>query len=108
MDIAESDKICSCCRAPMNRIGEDASEKLEFLPAQLKFIETVRPKYPCHLYEKTEAQTTIKKASMPPSIITKGIATPSLLSQVITGKFQYSLPLYRQETMFKKYGIEQS
>ncbi|MEL0638935.1 transposase, partial [Marinomonas sp. TI.3.20] len=41
-------------------------------------------------------------------IIPKGIATPSLLSQVITGKFQYSLPLYRQETMFKQYGIELS
>jgi transposase len=45
---------------------------------------------------------------MPPSIIPKGIATPSLLSQLITGKFQYSLPLYRQEAIFKQYGIELS
>lgn len=27
---------------------------------------------------------------------------------MITGKFQYSLPLYRQETMFKQYGIKLS
>lgn len=45
---------------------------------------------------------------MPPSLIPKDIATSSLLSQVISGKFQYSLPLYRQESMFKQYGIELS
>ena len=108
VDLPESDKTCACCQTPLHRIGEDTSEKLEFLPAQLKVIETVRPKYACRQCEKTETQTTIKQAMMPPSIIPKGIATPSLLSQVITGKFQYSLPLYRQEAMFKQYGIELS
>jgi transposase len=87
-------------------IGEDTSEKLEFLPVQLKVIETVRPKYACRQCEKSEVKTTIKQAPMPPTIIPKGIAMPSLLSQLITGKFQYSLPLYRQEAMFKQYGIE--
>jgi len=32
-------------------------------------------------------------------------ATPSLLSQIITSKYQYALPLYRQETMFIQHGI---
>ncbi|MBR7890325.1 IS66 family transposase [Marinomonas sp. A79] len=108
VDLPESDKTCAGCQTPLHRIGEDTSEKLEFLPAQLKVIETVRPKYACRQCEKTETKTTIKQAPMPASIIPKGIATPSLLSQVITGKFQYSLPLYRQETMFKQYGIELS
>ncbi|WP_420827975.1 IS66 family transposase [Marinomonas algarum] len=108
VDVSESEKTCSCCQTPLHRIGEDTSEKLEFLPAQLKVIETVRPKYACRQCEKAEVKTTIKQAAMPVSIIPKGIATPSLLSQVITGKFQYSLPLYRQESMFKQYGIELS
>ena len=47
VDVAESDKTCACCQTPLHRIGEDTSEKLEFLPAQLKVIETVRPKYTC-------------------------------------------------------------
>ncbi len=106
LDIDESDKVCSCCQGALHRIGENRSEKLEFIPAQLKIIETVRPKYACRECEKTGTQNTIKQAAMPPSIIPKGIATPSLLSQVITGKFQYSLPLYRQEALFKQYGIE--
>ena len=108
VDLAEAEKTCLCCQSELHRIGEDTSEKLEFLPAQLKVIETVRPKYACRQCEKAETKTTIKQAAIPPSIIPKGIATPSLLSQVITGKFQYSLPLYRQEAMFKQYGIELS
>jgi len=108
LDIAESDKVCSCCQGALHCIGEDRSEKLDFIPAQLKVIETVRPKYACRECEKTGTQNAIKQAAIPPSIIPKGIATPSLLSQIITGKFQYSLPLYRQETLFKQYGIELS
>jgi len=33
--------------APLHRIGEGTSEKLEFLPAQLKVIKTVPHKYAC-------------------------------------------------------------
>ncbi|MBE0436477.1 MAG: IS66 family transposase, partial [Methylomicrobium sp.] len=108
LDIAESDKVCACCQGALHRIGENRSEKLEFIPAQMKVIETVRPKYACRECEKTGTQNTIKQAIMPLSLIPKGIATPSLLSQIITGKFQYSLPLYRQESLFKQYGIELS
>jgi transposase len=45
---------------------------------------------------------------VPPTPIPKSIATASLLSQIITSKYQYVLPLYRQEQMFKQYGIELS
>ena len=46
------------------------------------------------------------RSAVPTTPIPKSIATPSLLSQIITSKYQYSLPLYRQETMFKQHGIE--
>lgn len=72
VDVSESDKICSCCQTPLHRISEDTSEKLEFLPAQLKVIETVRPKYACSQCEKAEIKTTIKQAPMSLSIIPKG------------------------------------
>ena len=42
------------------------------------------------------------------TIIPKGYSTLDLLAQVITSKYQYGLPLHRQESMFKKYGIEMS
>ncbi len=86
-------------------MGESRSEKLEFIPAKVKVIEHVRLKYSCRTCEKENVSTKVKMAPVPPSPIPKGIATPSLLSQIITSKYQYALPLYRQESLFKQYGI---
>ena len=108
IDISEEDKVCACCNGELHQIGEDKSEKLEFIPAKVKVIETVRPKYACRACEKDGTENKIKQAPVPASIIPKGYATPSLLSQIITSKYQYGLPLYRQESLFKQYGIELS
>ncbi|MFT7342089.1 MAG: transposase, partial [Alteromonas macleodii] len=89
----------------LHRIGEDKSEKLQFIPAQVNVIEHVRPKYACRTCEKDGISNTIKQAPVPHSVIPKGYATPSLLSQIITSKYQYGLPLYRQEAMFKQHGV---
>lgn len=107
-DIADEDKVCDGCQSALHKIGEDKSEKLEFIPAKVKVIEHVRPKYACRECEKSGTHNTIKQVSVPHSIIPKGYVTPSLLSQIITSKYQYGLPLYRQEAMFKQYGIELS
>ena len=102
------DKTCDCCGGELHKMGEDKSEKLEFIPAKIKVIEHIRPKYACRHCDKSSTQTQIKQASMPAMPINKGIATSSLLSQLINSKYQYGLPLYRQEAMFKQYGIELS
>lgn len=104
-DIDEADKVCDCCGSELHCIGEDKSEKLEFIPAQVKVIEHIRPKYSCRRCEKNNTEVAIKAAPVPPSPIPKSIATPSLLAQVITAKYQYALPLYRQESLFQHYGI---
>jgi transposase len=92
----------------LHKIGEARSEKLEFVPAYIKVIETVRPKYACKQCEQVGTNNAIKIASVPATPIPKGIATSSLLSQIISAKYQYGLPLYRQEKMFNEYGIELS
>jgi len=107
-DIPDEDKVCGCCAGTLHCIGEDKSEKLQFIPAQVKVIEHVRPKYACRTCEKEGISNTVKQAPVPHSVIPKGYATPSLLSQIITSKYQYGLPLYRQEAMFKQHGIELS
>lgn len=107
-DIADEDKVCDSCQGELHKIGEDKSEKLEFIPAQVKVIEHVRPKYSCKACEQNGTCNQVKQAPVVPSVIPKGYATPSLLSQIITSKYQYGLPLYRQESMFKQYGIELS
>lgn len=105
IDLADEEKTCDCCGHDLHPMGEKKSEQLKFIPAQVKVIETIRPQYSCRHCEKTATNVQIKIAPVPLGPIPKSIATPSLLSQIITNKYQYSLPLYRQEAMFKQHGI---
>ncbi|CDL80424.1 hypothetical protein XCR1_1510007 [Xenorhabdus cabanillasii JM26] len=102
MLLAEEEKQCACCGGQLHLMGEDRSEKLEFIPAQIKVLEHVRPKYACRTCEKSGIQTPIKQAPLPAMPIKKGMATSSLLSQLITRKYQYGLPQYRQESLFRQ------
>ena len=98
IDLAIDELVCDCCQGQLHKMGETRSEKLEFVPAHIKVIETVRPKYTCKQCEKTGTGNQVKMAPMPAMPIPKGIATSSLLSQIISAKYQYGLPLYRQES----------
>ena len=100
------DKACDCCGHDLHRIGEERSEQLEFIPAQVKVIEHVRPKYGCRHCEQQDTEVRIKIAPVPKSPIPKSMATPSLLAHIITSKYQYALPLYRQEQMFRQFDID--
>jgi transposase len=104
-DLADEDKSCDDCGHELHRMGEDKSEQLDFIPAQVKVIEHIRPKYSCRHCEQHATKVGIKQAPVPASPIPKSFATASLLSQIITSKYQYGLPLYRQENLFKEYGI---
>lgn len=108
LDLEDDEKVCSCCQHPLHKIGEDSSEKLEFTPAVLKVLEYVRPKYSCRQCEKEADKVSILQKPAPVSLLPKSFATESLLSNIILGKYQYALPLYRQESLFKQSGIELS
>jgi len=45
LDLA--DKGCPCCGRQMHRIGEDRTERLDVVPAQLRVRLTIRPRYAC-------------------------------------------------------------
>ena len=107
-DIDESEKVCAC-GAELSKIGEDICEKLDIVPAKIQVIRIIRPKYACKNCEGVESDgPTVKIAPPPAQIIPKGIATPGLLAHVAVSKYADALPLYRQETIFKRYGIELS
>lgn len=106
IDIAEDQKICLCCQGALHRVGEERSEQLEYIPASIKVIETVRPKYTCRHCEKTAEKTPFVIAPVPSSPIPKSMATASLLAQIMCNKYQFGLPLYRQEILFQQSGID--
>lgn len=90
----------------VTQVGEDVSEKLEFIPAVLKVLECVRPKYGCRQCEQHAQSVAIKQQPAPTALIPKSYATESLLANIILGKYQYALPLYPQETLFSQAGID--
>ncbi len=100
LDLDDHEKWCLCCNHELHKIGEDRSEKLEFSPAVLKVLEYVRPKYACRQCEQTEDNNRIVQKPAQQNIIPKSFATESLLANIILGKYQYAMPLYRQELLF--------
>lgn len=99
-DVPEAQRLCPCCGQARCRIGQEASEQLEYQPASLYIIEHVRPKYACK-----HCQEHVTIADKPPQPIDKGLAGPGLLAQVIVSKFTDHLPLYRLERIFKRQGV---
>jgi transposase len=100
-DLPEEEKVCREDGTALERIGEEVSEQLEFIPAKLRVLRHVRPKYAC-----PTCRTGIHTAPMPPQPIPKSLASPTLLAHVAVAKYADGLPLYRQETMFRRLGID--
>lgn len=101
-DLEESQRKCQHCQTPMQKIGEDVSERLEFFPASLQVIEEVRPKYAC------AKGCGVAAAQKPASPIEKGLPGPGLLAQVAVSKYGDHLPLNRMESIFQRHGVELS
>ena len=97
-DLADSEKHCSICQQDLRPIGEESSERYEYIPAQLTVIEDVRKKYAC--------DCTVKTATKPSQPIEKSTAGASLLAQVIVAKTADHLPLHRQEKIFQRHGVD--
>lgn len=100
-DLSEEEKVCAEDGHALHKIGEEISEQLEIIPAQVRVIRHIRYKYACR-----RCETGITTAPMPAQVIPKSIATPGLLAYVATAKYVDSLPLYRQSTIFKRLGVE--
>jgi transposase len=99
-DLEETQRECPQCQQELKRIGEEVSERLEYVPASLLVIQEVCQKYAC-------AQgCTVVTAAKPMAPIEKGLPGPGLLAQVALSKYGDHLPLHRQEEIFQRQGVE--
>lgn len=99
-DFSEDEKICACGCA-LTHIKDEKTEQLEIVPAKIYVIEHIRKKYACRNCEET-----IKTAPMPTQPIPRSIAASGLLSHVLVSKFQDHLPLFRQEQILRRIGVD--
>ncbi len=100
-DIPPEEKVCPRDGHTLKRIGEETSEQLSYTPAQMRVLLHIRPKYACPICEEG-----VKIAAPPPQAIPKSMASPSLLAHVAVSKYADALPLYRQEKMFERIGVD--
>ena len=94
------DHACPCCRNELHRIGEDVSERLDIVPAQLRVIVVRRPRYGCRACEEVVVQ-----AAAPARLIEGGLPTEATVAQVLVSKYADHLPLYRQAQIWARQGI---
>lgn len=103
IDVPEAERLCPCCNEPMQRIGEDRTERVDYRPAKIVVKVLVRPKYAC-----TKKHGSVKQALPPVSPVPGGRFDFGLVAQVITSKFGDHLPLYRQQDVLARSGLELS
>ena len=92
--------LCPCGCGEMARIGEDRTERLDIIPAQLRVIVTVRPRYACR-----RCKSAVVQAQAPARLIEGGLPTEALIAHVLVSKYADHLPLYRQAQIFARSGV---
>ncbi len=93
-------QACPCCQGALHRIGEDVSERLDIVPAQLRVLVVRRPKYGCRACEEVVVQ-----APAPARLIEGGLPTDAAVAQVLVSKYADHLPLYRQAQIYARQGV---
>ena len=98
-ELAAEEQQCPTCQAALTRIGDETSERLEYVPASLLVLEERCAKYAC------PHGCTVRTAAKPMQPIEKGLAGPGLLAHVAVSKYADHLPLHRQTQMFARHGV---
>ncbi len=99
-ELPESERRCDHDGRLLTEIDEVISEQLDIIPAKIQVLRHIRKKYACSCGQ------CIKIAPLPAQPIPKSMASPGLLAHITVSKYQDALPLYRQETILQRIGVE--
>ena len=98
--IAPDSIACPCGCGDMVRIGEDRTERLDFIPARYQVIVTVRPKYAC-----PKGRAGVVQAKAPAHLLEGSWPTEALLAQIAVSKHSEHMPLNRQAVVMARHGV---
>lgn len=91
---------CPDCGGDLRVVGEDVSDMLDMVAAQLKVVQIARLKKSCR---RCERMAQIPAPSRP---IPGSMAGAGLLAYVLVSKFDDHLPLYRLNEIFARIGAD--
>ena len=91
---------CPNCGGDLRLVGEDVSEILDMIAAQMKVVQIARMKKSCRCCEK------MVQVAAPSRPIEGSMAGAGLLAHVMVSKLDGHLPLYRQNEIFARLGAD--
>ena len=102
VDVRHDPASCACtqCGHALTPMGEDVTEQLDCKPAEFFVRRHIYPKYACRACE------TVTAAPSEASVVERGRAAPGLLAHVLISKYADHLPLYRQQQIYQRSGVE--
>ncbi len=92
---------CPQCGQAKERMGEEVTEQLDYVPASFMVRQHVRVKYVCK-----KCQEGVVIADLPARPIEKGRPGEGLLAHVLTSKYGDHQPLHRMEGIFQRHGVQ--
>lgn len=91
---------CPDCGGDLRLVGEDVSEMLDLIAAQLTVVQIARLKKSCRRCER------MVQVAAPSRPIPGSMAGAGLLAHILVSKFDDHLPLYRQHEIFARMGAD--
>jgi transposase len=111
-ELPEVERVCPCCQGELHEMSTQVREELKIVPAKASVVRHVQHIYACRHCEKhaddVHAKVPIIKAPMPKPLLPGSLASASALAYIIDQKYTNHLPLYRQEQIFARLGIDLS
>ncbi len=87
----------------LKKIGEEVTEVLDYIPAELYVKQYIRPKYAAPL---SEGGSTVLSAALPGRLLEKCMAAEGLLAQMVVDKYVDHLPVHRQLQRYERMGVK--
>jgi len=100
------DLKCKECGEELVEIGiKSKKEVIKYVPAKLIVEEHIIYSYACKSCEKEKGESNIISAEAPKTIFYNSMASNELVAHILALKYQYAVPLHRQEAYFDMMGI---
>ena len=98
-ELPEAERVCAHDGHALVEIGAEVSEQMDVIPEQVRVLQHHRIEYACPCCDQS-----LKVASTPARIIPRGLLTEQAQAWIITGKYQFGMPLYRTAALLRRFG----
>lgn len=101
------DKHCPDCHHELTEIGAyPIRQELLFIPAQLKRLDHIQHAYKCLYCSQRSLSDKIIKADVPKIPLNHSLGSASLIAHALYQKYEMKVPDYRQESYWRKMGLD--